>query len=46
MTWVPSVPQPPNSITGVRDGWATNDREIFLVGSDSASNYAIIRGRR
>ncbi len=44
--WVPSVPQPPNSISFVRDGWATNDREVFLVGGDNSSSYAIIRGRR
>ncbi|MDX2009121.1 MAG: hypothetical protein SFW67_02965 [Myxococcaceae bacterium] len=44
--WVPSVPQPPSSISSVRDGWATSDREVFLVGADSASSYAIIRGRR
>jgi hypothetical protein len=45
-TWVPSVPQPPSSISFVRDGWATSDREVFLVGGDNSSNYAIIRGRR
>ncbi len=44
--WAPSSPQPPNSITNVRDAWATSDREVFLVGNDNASNYAIIRGRR
>ena len=44
--WVPSVPQPPNSISNVRDGWATSDRELFLVGNDTSGNYAIIRGRR
>lgn len=45
-SWAPAVPAPPNTISTVRDAWATDAREVFLVGSDGASSYTIIRGRR
>ncbi|MBL8919933.1 MAG: hypothetical protein JNJ54_13790 [Myxococcaceae bacterium] len=44
--WGPATPAPPNTISSIRDAWATDEREVFLVGLDGASAYTIIRGRR
>lgn len=43
---LPVANQPPNSISMVRDAIVISDREVYLVGSDTTSSYAVIRGTR
>jgi len=45
-SFVAANPAPPNTIGVVRDMNVTNPREVFLVGTDGAGSYSIIRGRR
>jgi hypothetical protein len=45
-TWGPAMPAPPNTINTIRDAWVTDEREVFLVGTDGSTSYTIIRGRR
>ena len=45
-TFVAATPAPPNTIGSVRDIAVTTTREVFVVGSDGANSYTIVRGRR
>jgi hypothetical protein len=45
-SFVAANPAPPNTIGTVRDLHVTNAHEVFVVGSDGAGSYSLIRGRR